>query len=76
MPTAVFEGFTLAVALIIGLNQLNMAFDLQLVGPKHEHFYENVIESLKILDEMSWAPAITFVLLTVLLLSLVKWVPK
>eukprot|EP00959_Pyramimonas_sp_CCMP1952_P133084 2782231-Pyramimonas_sp.AAC.1 len=24
MPTAVFEGFTLAVALIIGLNQLNM----------------------------------------------------
>jgi MFS superfamily sulfate permease-like transporter len=28
------------------------------------------------LDELSWAPAITFVLLTVLLLSLVKWVPK
>jgi SulP family sulfate permease len=76
MPTAVFEGFTLAVALIIGLNQLNMAFDLQPVGPKHEHFYENVIESLKTLDELSWAPAITFVLLTVLLLSLVKWVPK
>ena len=76
MPKAVFEGFTLAVAFIIGLNQLNMAFDLQPVGPKHKHFYENVIESLKILDELSWAPAITFVFLTVLLLSLVKWVPK
>ncbi|CAK0896506.1 unnamed protein product [Prorocentrum cordatum] len=76
MPTAVFEGFTLAVALIIGLNQLNMAFDLHPVGPKHEHLSENVIESLKILDELSWAPAITFVFLAVLLLSLVKWVPK
>merc|ERR1719238_2497947 len=67
MPKAVFEGFTLAVAIIIGLNQLNMASHLQPPGPKKEHFYENVIESLKVLDELSWAPAITFALLTIIL---------
>jgi len=48
MPKAVFEGFTFAVAIIIGLNQMNMALDLH-PHEKHEHFYENVFESFKII---------------------------
>lgn len=76
MPKAVFEGFTMAVAVIIGLNQLNMAFDLHPKGPKHVHFYENVIESLKVLDEASAAPTIFFFVTTALLLGLMKYFPK
>lgn len=45
MPATVFQGFSLAVAFIIGLNQLNFAFRLEpkkLGYAKKEHFYENV----------------------------------
>jgi len=76
MPKAVFEGFTLAVAIIIGFNQMNMAFDLKPSGPKHEHFYENVIESFKVLDQARAAPAIFFLVTCSLLLSLAKYLPK
>lgn len=46
IPSSVIHGFTLSVALVIGLNQLNYAFGL--VGlPKHAHFLENVAETIK-----------------------------
>jgi SulP family sulfate permease len=73
MPKAVFEGFSFAVAIIIGLNQLNMAFDLHPPGPKHEHFYENVLESLKVLDEAQACPTVFFLVNTVVLLGLMKY---
>mmetsp|Transcript_66617 Transcript_66617/g.189101 ORF Transcript_66617/g.189101 Transcript_66617/m.189101 type:complete len:663 (-) Transcript_66617:30-2018(-) len=76
MPKAVFEGFTFAVAIIIGFNQLNMALDLHPAGPKHEHFYENVIESFKVLDQASAFPSIFFVVCCGLLLTLAKYLPK
>eukprot|EP00438_Fugacium_kawagutii_P020340 Skav209396 [mRNA] locus=scaffold962:40144:52854:- [translate_table: standard] len=66
MPTAVFEGFTLAVAFIIGLGQLEMALDLSPDGPKSEHFHENLIRSLEALHGYSLAPAILFFVVTAL----------
>mmetsp|Transcript_23307 Transcript_23307/g.51210 ORF Transcript_23307/g.51210 Transcript_23307/m.51210 type:complete len:663 (-) Transcript_23307:190-2178(-) len=76
MPKAVFEGFTLAVAIVIGCNQINMAFDLKPPGPKKEHFHENFVESLKVLPELSPAPAVFFLVNVALLLLLVKYLPK
>ncbi|CAE7380653.1 yvdB [Symbiodinium necroappetens] len=76
MPTAVFEGFTLAVAFIIGLGQLEMALDLRPDGHKSEHFYENVLRSIQALDGYSLAPAILFFVVTALLLTLVKYASK
>lgn len=76
MPTAVFEGFTLAVAFIIGLGQLEMALDLSPDGPKSEHFHENLIRSLEALHGYSLAPAILFFVMTALLLALVKYAGK
>lgn len=76
MPTAVFEGFTLAVAFIIGLGQLEMALDLSPDGPKSEHFHENLIRSLEALHGYSLAPAILFFVVTALLLALVKYAGK
>jgi len=76
MPKAVFEGFTTAVAIIIGLNQLNMAFGLHPPGPKHTHFYENVIESFMVMDQAQAASTIFFIVTCALLLGLVKYLPK
>jgi len=76
MPKAVFEGFTMAVAVIIGFNQMNMAFGLRPSGPKHEHFYENVVESFKVLDKAQLAPTIFFFVTCGLLLALAKYLPK
>jgi SulP family sulfate permease len=75
MPSAVFEGFSCAVALIIGLNQLNFAFGLH-PHHKHKHFYENVFESLKLLPEFHGASAVYTFINTILLLALLKAPPK
>jgi len=75
MPSAVFEGFSCAVALIIGLNQLNFAFGLH-PHHKHKHFYENVFESLKLLPEFHGASAVYTIINTILLLALLKAPPK
>jgi len=48
MPKAVFEGFTLSVAIIIGLGQLNFAFGLS-PAKRHPNFILNVWESLQLL---------------------------
>jgi MFS superfamily sulfate permease-like transporter len=55
IPSSVIHGFTLGVAFIIGLNQINFIFG---INPKERHveFINNLIESLKILDETNgWA---------------------
>lgn len=50
IPSSVIHGFTVGVAFIIGLNQLNSAFGLT-VKVKHESFVMNTLESLKTLPE-------------------------
>lgn len=45
IPSSVIHGFTLGVAFIIGLNQLNFALGLSGLA-QHSHFFENVLESL------------------------------
>lgn len=52
VPSSVIHGFTLGVAGIIGLNQLNFALGLQNL-PQHEKFIENVIESFNHINEIS-----------------------
>lgn len=52
IPSSVIHGFTLGVAFIIGLNQLNSAFGLKNV-PQHDHFFANVLESFKHLPDLS-----------------------
>ena len=59
MPTAVFEGFTLAVALSIGLGQIPAGFGL--AAPHHAHFLPNLLESLGRLPEAKAASALVFV---------------
>ena len=59
MPTAVFEGFTLAVALSIGLGQIPAGFGL--AAPHQAHFLPNLLESLGRLPEAKAASALVFV---------------
>lgn len=68
IPSSVIHGFTLGVAFIIGLNQLNFA--LGLTGLEtHSHFFENVIESFKhIANTNGVALSIFLVSLTILIL--------
>jgi sulfate permease, SulP family len=49
IPSSVIHGFTLSVAIVIGLNQLNFALGLENL-PKHAHFVENVMESFRNID--------------------------
>lgn len=75
IPSSVVYGFTLSVAIVIGLSQLNYA--LGLTGlTRHAHFIENVLETLKHLGTAN--PTITafFVLSLAFLFILLKLVPK
>jgi len=75
MPTSVFEGFTVGVALIIGLNQINFACGL-IPGEKHSLFVMNIIESIKTLGETKPASLIVFLLSAPTLWFLMRKVPK
>jgi len=75
MPTSVFEGFTVGVALIIGLNQLNFACGL-MPGKKHALFVMNIIESLKELGATKWPSLILFIIQAPLLFILMRRIPK
>lgn len=57
IPAGTIHGFTLGVAFIIALNQLNFATGLSGL-PQHERFIENVIESFR---HLSLASPITFI---------------
>lgn len=75
MPTSVFEGFTVAVAIIIGANQINFACGLT-PEKKHQLFIMNIGQSLTQLDEIQWASFIVFILQTPLLFFLMKRFPN
>jgi MFS superfamily sulfate permease-like transporter len=47
------EGFTVGVAFIISLNQLNFAMGLCKL-PGHLHFIDNVVENLSHIPQAQW----------------------
>lgn len=75
VPSSVIHGFTLGVALIIILNQLNYALGLKNI-PQHEVFFKNILESLSHISEISLVTLAVFVSFFIMLL-LVRWLaPK
>lgn len=66
IPSSVIHGFTLGVAFIIGLGQINFAFGLQNL-PQHENLFNNILESIKHFSNISW---ITFVIFIIFLIGL------
>ncbi len=61
IPGSTIHGFTLGVAFIIGLNQLNFMLGLNNL-PRHSHFIDNVIESLKHLSDAQWSIFLLFLI--------------
>lgn len=59
IPSSVIHGFTLGVALIIGLNQINFALGLQNI-PKHEKFIDTIGESFRHMSNSSWESTLLF----------------
>lgn len=75
IPGSAIHGFTLGVAFIIGLNQLNFAFGLTGLT-SHEKFIENVIESLRHLSAISYVTFVVFILFLGSLLLFRKFFPR
>ena len=61
IPANTIQGFTLGVAFIIGMNQLNFALGLPKL-PGHEKFVDNIAESLRNLDKLSPEALIIFII--------------
>jgi SulP family sulfate permease len=75
VPASSLHGFTLGVALTIGLGQLN--FVLGLSGlPKHEKLTENLLESFHHVGEASLAALGVFFLFLIGLFVFARWTPK
>lgn len=75
VPASTIHGFTLGVAFIIGLNQLNFAFGLTGLE-KHEKFIDNLIESLKHLSSTSIQALVVFSIFLIALFVLAKLTPR
>ncbi|MBP9686984.1 MAG: SulP family inorganic anion transporter, partial [Candidatus Doudnabacteria bacterium] len=75
VPGSTIHGFTLSVAIIIALNQLNAA--LGLIGlEKHEQFLLNIWETLQHLGSTSLPALITFSVGLLFLFASLKLTPK
>ncbi len=75
IPSSVVHGFTLGVACIISLNQLNFALGLQNL-PQHEHLRANVWETILHSSDVSLAALLVFVVFLGLLFVLRWLTPK
>jgi SulP family sulfate permease len=75
IPASALHGFTLGVALTIGLGQLNFALGLSGL-PKHEHLAENVLESLRHLGSASPATFGLFLFFLAGMFAFARWAPK
>src|SRR3989338_2375116 len=75
IPSSVIHGFTLGVAFIIALNQLNFALGLKGL-PVHESFIENIVESLKHFSSFDPFTVGLFVAGLIFLFVLLKVSPK
>jgi SulP family sulfate permease len=75
IPSSVIHGFTIGVAFIIALNQLNGVLGLQGV-PAHTEFIRNVFESLSRIGESSMVAVNLFAVFLLALLAFKKYLPK
>ncbi len=75
VPGSTLHGFTLSVALVIALNQINSAFGLTGLT-KHPEFLRNIWESLNHLGDASLPATFTFAGSLLLLFFLLKALPK
>lgn len=74
IPSNVIHGFTLGVACIIALGQINFAFGLKNL-PVHEKFIENLFESFKHLNLFSTDALLLFLCFFIGLMLWKKFVP-
>lgn len=75
IPGSVVHGFTLGVAFIIGLNQLNFALNLTGLHA-HERFVDNLVESLRHLGQADLTITLLTIAGLVFLLLLSRLAPK
>lgn len=75
VPGGAIHGFTLGVAFIIGLNQLNFALGLTGIE-KHEKFIENVLTSFSHISEASFISLTLFLTALLALFFFKKFLPK
>lgn len=75
IPSSVIHGFTLGVAFIIGLNQINSAFGLHGLT-QHEKFIRNVMESFAHIGQFDGGTAILFISTLAILFVFLKLIPK
>ena len=69
------HGFTLGVALIIGLNQLNFVLGLKGL-PAHKHLLQNVTESFKHIGQFDAGTIILFLVALAVIFCFSKLIPK
>ena len=75
IPASVIHGFTLGVAFIIGLGQMNAALGLRGL-PVHESFIGNIIESLSNIGHISLPAISIFTVFIIGLFLFKKFFPK
>ncbi len=75
IPSSVILGFTLGVACIIGLNQLNFALGLSNI-PRHETLFASLYEAAKHIGESSLSACIVFTFFFIILFILRKLIPQ
>ena len=75
IPASTVHGFTLGVAFIIGLNQLNSALGLRGL-PLHELFRENLWESVKHFGQIDLVTVCVFIVFLLALFVFAKKTPK
>lgn len=75
VPGAAIHGFTLGVAFIISLNQIDFALGLTGIE-KHERFITNVITSIMHVGQSSMPAVILFLIVVATLFAFLKYLPK
>lgn len=75
VPATVMHGFSLGVALMIGLGQLNFAFGLKDL-PRHSEFISNVLTTFTHISEIHLATFSVFLFFLIALFVLVRLLPK
>lgn len=75
IPKSVVHGFTLGVAFLIGLGQLDNILGIQNLQ-KTESFLHNVINTLQSIDHANWNIFIIFILSTIFIIFWNKKYPK
>ena len=74
VPASAIHGFTLGVAIIIALNQLNFATGI--VNPvKHERLFDNVAETFRHVGQSDPMTLLVFVAFLGLLFAFLKYIP-